>query len=58
MMSSAATQPTITCSWMTSCGSLTAVKRFWGDRVTTVFARQGSYAHDAKAIRHASRRRT
>jgi len=29
---------------------LTAVKQFWGDRVTTVFARQGSYAHDAKAI--------
>jgi FMN phosphatase YigB (HAD superfamily) len=29
---------------------LTAVKQFWGERVTTVFARQGSYAHDAKAI--------
>ena len=29
---------------------LTAVKRFWGDRVTTVFPRQGSYAHDAKAL--------
>ena len=29
---------------------LAAVKRFWGDRVTTVFAHQGSYAHDAKAI--------
>ena len=29
---------------------LTAVKQFWGDRVTTVFARQGSYAHDAEAI--------
>jgi len=29
---------------------LTAVKQFWGDRVTTVFARQGSYALDAKAI--------
>jgi len=29
---------------------LTAVKQFWGDRVTTVFVRQGSYAHDAKAI--------
>jgi FMN phosphatase YigB (HAD superfamily) len=25
---------------------LAAVKKFWGDRVTTVFARQGSYAHD------------
>ena len=25
---------------------LTAVKQFWGERVTTVFARQGSYAHD------------
>jgi FMN phosphatase YigB (HAD superfamily) len=29
---------------------LTAVKKFWGERVTTVFACQGSYAHDAKAI--------
>jgi hypothetical protein len=29
---------------------LAAVKRFWGDRVTTVLARQGSYAHDAKAM--------
>jgi FMN phosphatase YigB (HAD superfamily) len=29
---------------------LQAVKRFWGGRVTTVFARQGSYAHDAKTI--------
>jgi len=25
---------------------LAAVKQFWGKRVTTVFARQGSYAHD------------
>jgi FMN phosphatase YigB (HAD superfamily) len=25
---------------------LGAVKQFWGERVTTVFARQGSYAHD------------
>jgi FMN phosphatase YigB (HAD superfamily) len=29
---------------------LTAVKQCWADRVTTVFVRQGSYAHDAKAI--------
>jgi FMN phosphatase YigB (HAD superfamily) len=29
---------------------LAAVKRFWGDRVTTVFARQGSYAHDAHTV--------
>ena len=27
---------------------LTAVKKIWGDRVTTVFPRQGQYAHDAK----------
>ena len=27
---------------------LTAVKQFWGERVTTVFARQGSYAHDPR----------
>ena len=25
---------------------LTAVKKTWGERVTTVFVRQGSYAHD------------
>ena len=29
---------------------LTAVKRSWGERVTTVFVRQGSYAHDPKAV--------
>jgi FMN phosphatase YigB (HAD superfamily) len=29
---------------------LTAVKQFWGERVTTVFARQGSFAHDPKVI--------
>jgi FMN phosphatase YigB (HAD superfamily) len=29
---------------------LAAVKEFWGDRVTTVFPRQGQYAHDAKAL--------
>ncbi len=29
---------------------LAAVKRFWGDRVTTVFARQGSYARDAQTV--------
>ncbi len=29
---------------------LAAVKRFWGERVTTVFARQGSYAHDPKVV--------
>ena len=29
---------------------LTAVKRAWGSRVTTVFARQGQYAHDSKTI--------
>ena len=29
---------------------LTAVKKIWGDRVTTVFPRQGHYAHDPKAI--------
>lgn len=28
---------------------LTAVKNVWGARVTTVFPRQGHYAHDAKA---------
>jgi FMN phosphatase YigB (HAD superfamily) len=28
---------------------LTAVKNVWGSRVTTVFPRQGHYAHDAKA---------
>lgn len=29
---------------------LTAVKQFWGERVTTIFVRQGSYAHDPKVI--------
>jgi FMN phosphatase YigB (HAD superfamily) len=29
---------------------LAAVKQFWRERVTTVFARQGSYAHDAKTV--------
>jgi FMN phosphatase YigB (HAD superfamily) len=29
---------------------LDAVKRFWGDRVTTVFVRQGSYAHDTQML--------
>jgi FMN phosphatase YigB (HAD superfamily) len=29
---------------------LTAVKQFWGDRVTTVFVRQGAYAHDSKVV--------
>ena len=29
---------------------LAAVKRFWGDRVTTVFVRQGSYARDAQTV--------
>lgn len=29
---------------------LTAVKAAWGQRVTTVFPRQGQYAHDARAL--------
>jgi FMN phosphatase YigB (HAD superfamily) len=29
---------------------LTTVKQIWGDRVTTVFARQGHYAHDAAIL--------
>jgi hypothetical protein len=29
---------------------LGAVKKIWGSRVTTVFPRQGQYAHDAKVI--------
>src|ERR1700761_1986808 len=29
---------------------LAAVKNAWGSRVTTVFPRQGQYAHDAKAL--------
>lgn len=29
---------------------LAAVKKFWGDRVTTVFPRQGKYAHDPQTI--------
>jgi len=30
---------------------LAAVKQFWGERVTTIFVRQGTYAHDAKELR-------
>ena len=29
---------------------LTAVKQVWGERVTTVFPRQGHYAHDAETL--------
>jgi len=29
---------------------LTAVKKVWGDRVTTVFPRQGQYAHDQSVV--------
>jgi FMN phosphatase YigB (HAD superfamily) len=29
---------------------LAAVKQFWGERVTTIFVRQGAYAHDPKAV--------
>jgi FMN phosphatase YigB (HAD superfamily) len=29
---------------------LTAVKQFWGERVTTVLVRQGTYAHDPRVI--------
>jgi hypothetical protein len=29
---------------------LDAVKQGWGDRVTTVFPRQGHYAHDSAAL--------
>lgn len=29
---------------------LTAVKQIWGERVTTIFPRQGHYARDAKAL--------
>lgn len=29
---------------------LAAIKKIWGNRVTTVFPRQGQYAHDAKVV--------
>ena len=29
---------------------LAAVKKIWGERVTTVFAQQGHYAHDPKTL--------
>jgi FMN phosphatase YigB (HAD superfamily) len=29
---------------------LAAAKQFWGERVTTVFPRQGAFAHDPKVI--------
>jgi len=31
---------------------LTAVKEVWDKQITTVFVKQGHYAHDEKAIRH------
>jgi FMN phosphatase YigB (HAD superfamily) len=31
-------------------GILAAVKKIWGNRVTTIFPRQGQYAHDLKAV--------
>jgi hypothetical protein len=31
-------------------GILDAIKRIWGDRVTTVFPRQGHYATDPKLL--------
>ena len=31
---------------------LTAIKNVWADRVTTVFVRQGHYAHDPKLLAH------
>ena len=29
---------------------LTAVKKIWGTKVTTVFPKQGHYAHDAQVL--------
>jgi FMN phosphatase YigB (HAD superfamily) len=29
---------------------LAAAKRFWGERVTTIFVRQGTYAHDSRVV--------
>jgi hypothetical protein len=29
---------------------MSAVKGIWGERVTTVFPRQGTYAHDPKVL--------
>ena len=29
---------------------LVAVKKIWGGRVTTIFPRQGQYAHNPKAV--------
>ena len=36
---------------------LAAVKKIWGDRVTTVFPRQGHYAHDHRSVGRISARR-
>jgi hypothetical protein len=33
---------------------LAAIKQFWGERATTVFVRQGSYAHDPDIGGHAT----
>jgi hypothetical protein len=29
---------------------LTAIKKYWGDRVTTVFPRQGQFAYDPQVL--------
>ena len=34
---------------------LTAIKQIWGERVTTVFVKQGHYAQDTAALAHLPR---
>ncbi len=36
---------------------LSAIKAIWGPRVTTVFVRQGHYAHDPEVFKKVSARR-
>jgi len=36
-----------------TAAAVAAVKETWGDRVTTIFPRQGQYAFDANAYRPA-----
>ena len=50
MTSSGVFRPNITSLVDDKLRILAAVKRFWGDRVTTVFARQGSYARDPQIV--------
>ena len=53
MTSSDAIRRSTTSWWTTNRESWPRSRTAWGDRVTTIFPRQGQYARDAKAYRPA-----